>query len=83
MNITARNSEGGLSTLVPTNNHFVDAEMLIVLDAEGDELFRGTPEECDAYMLAEGIRPHCNCEVIDPYPTQWTGYSTALGWDSF
>ena len=79
MNVVVAHAQGR-STLVPTAGPLDLAGNWEILDLEGEPLFAGTLAQCEQYMLAEGLRPDCNCELVDVTASDcWP----ELGWDSF
>lgn len=80
MNITSH-SGGGLSTLVPLSFDPDPAghEVWQVLDEDGELLFSGDHQQAHVFMETQGLRPDCNCELVDTSQgADW--YSSALGW---
>ena len=80
MNIVANTSRGTLSTLVPTTGPLDLGGNWQVLDPDGEPLYSGTLDQCEAFMQCAGLREHCNCELVDLTGTECIpGY----GWDAF
>lgn len=72
----------GLSTLVPTIADLDPGgpDNWHVLDEEGELLFAGSYYQAQVFMEAEGLRPDCNCELVDITAQQEAWYDRALGW---
>lgn len=80
MNIVATNAQGGMSALMPTTGHHDPAAVCQVLGLDGELLYSGTLDQCETFMQCEGLRPHCNCELVDLTDG---ACSPGYGWDDF
>lgn len=58
-------TDNGFAALVPGYIGSPDEAAVMVLDLDGDVLFHGLEADAQEYMAAQGLRPHCNCELVE------------------
>lgn len=68
------NTASGQAAMAVAQNMAQDRDGVAVLNEDGIIQYTGAYADACEYMEANGLRPHCNCELVDLQPGYMVGF---------